>query len=102
MDPEEIEARRRPPVAEEAGLDVRERQRRAQEGVVVEVDLPDREVVGGPLPGVDPVQRLGGERLVAGRHGWGHRDTSSQLNTSNSILSQGRGELLPRDLRLQL
>src|SRR5262245_36395804 len=48
MDVDEILAGGSPPVAKQAGLDVCKLQRLAQEGVVEEVDLADRQVVGGP------------------------------------------------------
>ena len=50
---DEVEARRRAPVAEEARLDMLGGQRLAQQRVVEEVDLSDRQVVGGPPPTVD-------------------------------------------------
>ena len=59
VDVEQVQARRRPPVAEQARLDVRALQRLLQERVVVEVDLPDRQVVGRPPVGVHLAQLLG-------------------------------------------
>src|SRR5581483_9302724 len=55
---EEVEAGRRPPVAEQARLDVLRRERLAQEGVVEQVDLPDGEVVRGAPVRVERAQLL--------------------------------------------
>ena len=63
VDPDEVEAGGRAPVAEEARLDVAATERAAEEGVVVEVDLPDREVVGGPPVRVEFAEFVVGERL---------------------------------------
>src|SRR5207244_4248866 len=51
----------RSPVAEEPRLHVGGRERAPQERVVVEVDLPDGEVVRRPPVGVHPVQQVVGE-----------------------------------------
>jgi hypothetical protein len=52
----EVQARRGAPVAEQPRLDVLKGQRLAQERVVQQVDLADRQVVRGPPVGVDEVQ----------------------------------------------
>ena len=57
----------RAPVPQQHALDVRQRQRPLHQGVVVEVDLADRQVVGGAPVGVDPVQQL--PRECVGLHG---------------------------------
>ncbi len=67
VDVEEVEPRGRAPVAEQAGLDVLRLQFLPQEGVVQQVDLAHREVVGGPPVGVDAGERFGRE------HGRGDR-----------------------------
>jgi hypothetical protein len=57
---DEVEARCRPPVAEKPRLDVLQFQRQLQERVVEQIDLTDREIVGGTPPCVDEFQlRLG-------------------------------------------
>ena len=56
MDVDEVQARGGPPVAQEPGLDVLRPERLAQERVVQEVDLADREVVRGAPVGVDPLE----------------------------------------------
>jgi hypothetical protein len=56
---DEVEPRGRAPVSQQAGLDVVQRQRLPEQGVVQQVDLADGEIVGGPPVGVDRVQ-LGG------------------------------------------
>ena len=56
VDVEKVQARRRPPVAEQAGFDVRALERLLQEWIVVQIDLADREVVGGPPVGVHLAQ----------------------------------------------
>ena len=53
---DEVQAGGRPPVAEEPRLDVLGSERLAQERVVEEVDLPDREVVRRPPVGIDPCE----------------------------------------------
>ena len=53
---DEVQPGRGAPVAEQARLDVLERQRLAQQRVVQEVDLPDRQVVGGAPVGVDQIE----------------------------------------------
>ncbi len=58
---DEVEPGRRAPVAEEARLDVVAGQRRAQERVVEQVDLPDRKVVGGAPPRIQLVEGFGRE-----------------------------------------
>ena len=59
MDVEEVESRRRAPVAEQPRLHVLRQQRLAQERVVEEVDLPDGEVVRGAPVRVDAAQLVG-------------------------------------------
>ncbi len=56
---EKVQARRGTPVAEEAGLDVLLGEGLFQEGVVVEVDLPHREIVGRAPVGIDLAQLIG-------------------------------------------
>jgi len=41
-------------VTQQPGFNVCERQRFAQQGIVEQVDLPRRHVIGGTPPGVDP------------------------------------------------
>jgi hypothetical protein len=50
---DEVQAGRRPEVSEEARLDVVGDERPFQQRVVEQVDLPDRQVVGGPPVRVD-------------------------------------------------
>ncbi|MGZ6144158.1 MAG: hypothetical protein ACXWLM_12525, partial [Myxococcales bacterium] len=45
-------------MAEQARLDVLRPQRLAQERILLQVDLPDRQVVRGPSPAVDEPQLL--------------------------------------------
>ena len=52
---------RRAPVAEQPRLDVLGAQRLAEQRVVEQVDLADRQVVGGPPVGVDQPQLVGVE-----------------------------------------
>jgi hypothetical protein len=53
---DEVEAGRRPEVSEEAWLDVVGDERPLQQRVVEQVDLPDRQVVGGPPVRVDQLE----------------------------------------------
>ena len=55
VDVDEVEAGGRSPVPQQAGLDVRRRQRLFEKWILEEVDLPDRKVVGGAPPGVERV-----------------------------------------------
>ncbi len=72
---DEVEPRGRPPVAEQAGLDVLRAQPLPQQGVVEQVDLTDREIVRRPPVGVDEGEIVVGEGAggshVGGR--LGHR-----------------------------
>jgi hypothetical protein len=45
---DEVQARRRSPVAEQPGLDVFLCERLLKQRVVIEIDLADRQLVGGP------------------------------------------------------
>ena len=68
---DQVEARRRAPMTEETGLHVLRAERFGQQGVVEQVDLPDREVVGRPPPGVDACHLVDRERAgLSGRHRW--------------------------------
>ena len=60
---EEVQARSRAEVAEQARLDVLRRERLAQQRVVEQVDLADGEVVRGAPVRVEAAQLLGRERL---------------------------------------
>ena len=59
MDVDEVQPGRGAPVAEQARLDVLERERLAQQRVVEQVDLADRQVVGRPPVGVQALQLVG-------------------------------------------
>ena len=63
---DQVQARGRAPVAEQPRLHVLRVERLPQERVVEQVDLPDREVVGGPPVGVDQPKLLVGEGLWHG------------------------------------
>ena len=63
-DTEHVQARRRAPVAEQPRLDVLPLQRLLQERVVEQIDLPDREVVGGPPVGVELAELVRRERRL--------------------------------------
>ena len=64
---DEVLAGHRAPVAHHQRLDVRHRQRLAQHRVVVQVQLPDRQVVRGTPVGVDLVEKFVAEGV--GGHG---------------------------------
>ena len=59
MDVDEVLARRRSPVAEEHVLDVFGLERLAQERIVVKINLPDGEIIGGTPVGVDLAKQIG-------------------------------------------
>ena len=67
MDVDEVLAGGGAPVAEQHALDVRQDQRPFQQGVVVEINLADGQVVGGAPIGVHPGQQFRGKGL--GFHG---------------------------------
>ena len=74
---DEVEPRRRPPVAEQPRLDVLGAERLAEERIGEQVDLSDGQVVGRPPVGVDPRQLVVGQWLgsvVRRRALVGHRD----------------------------
>ncbi len=50
---DEVEARRRAPVPQESRLDVLLLERLAQQRIVEQIDLADRQIIGGPPVGVD-------------------------------------------------
>jgi hypothetical protein len=58
MDIEQVEPRRRPPMAEQPGLDVGDRKRRLEQRIGAQVDLPDRQVIGGAPIAVDSAQQV--------------------------------------------
>src|SRR5262249_32115745 len=62
MDPDEVEARGGPPVAEQPGLDVLDGDRLLEQRVLVQVDLSHGEIVGRAPPRVDLTQDFGRER----------------------------------------
>src|SRR6266511_4273671 len=64
VDVDQIQPRRRAEVAQQARLDLLCLERLVPQRVVEQIDLPDREVVGGSPVGVDPVQFPGGERRL--------------------------------------
>ncbi len=63
---EKIESRRGAPMPQQPGLDVLQPQGILQQRIVEQVDLPDRKVVCGAPPGINPLQllslRFGGHR----------------------------------------
>ena len=90
------------PVAEQPRLDVLERERLAQQGVVLQVDLADREVVGrGPPAQVegevvrrrtsDVVPRGGGRRFVVGHGDHGTTPGCRRPLLSHRGCAVGRG-----------
>src|SRR5207253_3728328 len=60
---DEVEAGSRAPVAQEARLDVLDRERLAQERLVHEVDLTDGQVVGRTPVAIDQIELLGRKGL---------------------------------------
>ena len=61
VDVDEVESGRRSPVAQKSWLDVLGPQRLAKQGIVEQVDLPDRQVVGGSPVRVELSELLVGE-----------------------------------------
>ena len=65
VDIDEVLAWRRSPMSYDQRFDVSRCQRRAQERVVVEIDLPHRQVIGRPPVGVHPTQFVDAQRLFS-------------------------------------
>jgi hypothetical protein len=64
MQIDEVQARCRSPVAKQTRLDVLEPQRFAQQWVGKQIDLTNRQVVGGTPVGVHLTEKVRSERLV--------------------------------------
>jgi hypothetical protein len=64
---DEIQPRRRPPVAQKPRLDLLPAQAVAQQGIVEQIDLSDGEIVGRSPIGVDRLGLGGRERLLVQR-----------------------------------
>jgi hypothetical protein len=64
---DEVLAGRRAPVPHHQRLHMRERQRLAQQRVVVEIDLADRQIIGRPPVGVDQAHFLDIQRELVHR-----------------------------------
>ena len=71
VDVEKIQSGRRAPVPEQARLDVLERERGFEQGIALQVNLADREVIRCAPIGVHPVEEIG--RQGAGRLGFHDR-----------------------------
>ena len=56
VDVEEVQSRRRAPMAEQARFDVRQLERLLQQRIIVEIDLADREIVRCPPVSVHVMQ----------------------------------------------
>ena len=74
--PQQVEARRRSPVAEQPGLDVLAHERPPDQRVVEQVDLSHRHVVGGAPPGVQVAQ------LVVGQGGHGTPRVGGRMSSA--------------------
>ena len=69
VDVDEVLARRRAPVADHQRLHMRQLQHFLEQRVVVEIDLPGRQIVGGTPVSVHIVQQVSAGRIVL--HGRG-------------------------------
>jgi shikimate kinase len=70
---DEVQPRRRAPVAEQARLDVRQLERLLQERIVVQINLADRDLVRRAPPGVHLAQQFRCQRLTRDFDpGWFH------------------------------
>ena len=58
VDIEKIQARRRAPMAQQAGLDVFELERLFEQRIVLQINLPDREIIGRAPVGVHFLQQI--------------------------------------------
>ena len=66
---DEAEPRRGSPMAEQPRLDMLQSKRLAKQRIVEQIDLPDRQVIGGTPVGIDVVQLLCGQAIGAGMFG---------------------------------
>ena len=97
VDIDEVQARRRAPVAQQSRLDVLRLEGLPQERVVQQVDLSDRQVVRGPPVGVHPRQGVvieRGARAVGSRrrHRW-HAVPPTRASAREPPPSTGPGDL---------
>ena len=92
---DEVEPRRRAPVAEQAGLDVLRPQRLTQQRVVEQVDLSDRQVVRSAPPAVDQVQLVGPERALRSDAGgaFAHVSTEGRTGGGGGVSSRTRASI---------
>ena len=96
MRPDQVQAGRGAPVAEQARLDVLGGEWLAQQRVVEQVDLPDREVVRGAPPCVDALELLTGERAGRRSFGGGHAGSLAASRpglrgTCDRVVAGGQG-----------
>ena len=68
MDIDEVQPGRGAPVAEQARFDVRQLERLPQQRIVVEIDLPDRQIVRRPPIGVHLSQQVRADGFPSGFH----------------------------------
>ena len=108
VDAEHVQARRRAPVAEQPRLDVLALQRLLQERVVEQVDLADRQVVGGPPVGVHLAELVRREAVPPGsassrgvvpRGGWSSASCPS-IGSVTGIAAVVRSRRPPRRIDL--
>ena len=93
---EEVQPRRGAPVTEQARFDVLAGQRRAQQRVVQQVDLPDRQIVRRPPPAVDSADHVVAQRRALDSPPRGGRDGISIVGSRCGHLSiQPRRERVP-------
>ena len=64
MSVDKIQPRRRPPMAEQARLDMLPFQRLFQQWIVEQINLSDGEIVCRSPVGMDPLCHLGAQRLI--------------------------------------
>ena len=68
MDVNEVQTWRRPPVTEQARLDVRQAERHLEQRIVEQVNLADRQVIGSAPPGVHALEFVTGEGHIRVSH----------------------------------
>ena len=88
----EILSRRRPPVAEQHVFHIRKRQWPLQQRIVVQINLPDREVVGRPPVGVHLVEQFGAVKSSCfhSSRSWVVPLIELRAQRSSAIRSEGR------------
>ncbi|MCY1171844.1 hypothetical protein D9M73_119680 [compost metagenome] len=98
MDIEQVEPRRGAPMAEQPRLDVGQRERAIEQRVGAQVNLPDRQIIGGAPIAVHPPQQIGRERAGDGGTGNGRAGAKrggERIGHGHSCAARGVATVMP-------